>query len=185
MMHQFLTHLFQRLIGLLVVSVVWAPWILGHISFPKPSSPTLDILSIWICTHLLPIHFRVGLLYLFHLKPRALDPESFFLYDPKSYIFHLEPRALDPKLFFIYDPESSLFHVEPRALDLESFFIYDIESFLFHLELRALDLESFFIYDRESYLFHLEPKALNPKSFFIYDPKSSFPNKQSLPHFDV
>ena len=163
MMHQFLTHLFQRLIGLLVVSVVWAPWILGHISFPKPSSPTLDILSIWICTHLLPIHFRVGLLYLFHLKPRALDPESFFLYDPKSYIFHLEPRALDPKLFFIYDPESSLFHVEPRALDLESFFIYDIESFLFHLE----------------------PRALNPKSFFIYDPKSSFPNKQSLPHFDV
>ena len=46
MMHPFLTHLFQRMFGLLVVLAVRAPWILGHISVPKFISLTLSILSI-------------------------------------------------------------------------------------------------------------------------------------------
>ena len=170
MRHWFLTHWFQWMIDSLVVSTVWAPWILGHISFPKPSSLTPGILSIRLWAHLIPIHFQVGLLYSWHLEPKALDPESFFIYDLESFLFHLEQGALDSKSFFIYNLESFLFHLEPKALGLELILIYDWESFLFYLEPRALNLESIFIYDPKSFLFHLEPRALHPNSIFNYDP---------------
>ena len=75
MMHQFLTYWFQRMIDLLVVLAVWAPWIPGHISLLELNSPTLVTLSIRLWAHFLPIHFRVGLLYLFLLGPEPHSPE--------------------------------------------------------------------------------------------------------------
>ena len=77
MVYWSLTHWFQRMIDLLVVLVVWAPWILGHISLLELSSPTLVTLSIRLWAHLLPIHFRVGLLYLFLLGPEPRSPKLF------------------------------------------------------------------------------------------------------------
>ena len=115
--------------------------------------------------------------FLFHLEPRALDPKSFFIYDPESFLFHLEPGALNSESFFIYDPKSFLFHLKPRALDLESFFIYDLESFLFHLEPKGHDLELFF-----SFMFPFRAQSSRPRIvFLIYDPESFFSTKNPKP----
>ena len=75
MVYWSLTHWFQRMIDLLVGIVVWAPWILGHISLLKLSSPNLVTLSLRLWAHLLPIHFQVGLLYLFLLGLEPHRPE--------------------------------------------------------------------------------------------------------------
>ena len=129
MVHQFLTHWFQQMIDSLVVLVVWVSWILGHISFPKFSSWTPGILSLQLWNHFLPIHFRVSLLYLFHLEPKALDLETFF---------HLWPRVIS----FIFTTQSSRpkvdFNLWPRVIS----FLFRVQSsrprVIFHLWPRVI-----------------------------------------------
>ena len=44
--------------------------------------------------------------------------------DPESFLFHLEPRAHDPESFFLFMNYSHSFHLEPQAHNLESFFLF-------------------------------------------------------------
>ena len=147
---------------------MWAPWILGRISFPKPSNPILGILSIRLRVHLFPIHFWVGLIYLFHLEPRALNLESYFFYDPKSFLFHLKPKALNPE---------SIFHLWPRVIS----FLFRAQSSWpivdFHLWLRVC------IWHSPSSWLVIEPGAHSPGLFIVtlsyslhHDPNSFIPS---------